>query len=280
MHFFKLHGCGNDYLVIEESECRDRDLSALARAICDRHFGVGSDGIAIVRSEDSSKEYNVRIFNPDGSEAEVSGNGTRCVAGYLYFSNQQHEPILRLRTLSGVKIFRLIEWDNLRYVFETDMGSPHLNPKEIPIKVNSDGPVIGYDLKVGEKTIQITSLSMGNPHCTLFVENLNGIDIEHIGKRIESHPLFPNRTNVEFVQVIDRNNIEARFYERGAGMTLSSGSSSCAAAVASILNGFTDRRVHVHTAAGMLVVEWQEDGSVKLTGPAEVVYEGNWLSKS
>jgi len=279
MKFCKLHGCGNDYLVIEESECRDQDLHALARSICNRHFGAGSDGIAIVKPcPGLPREFKVRIFNPDGSEAEVSGNGTRCVAGYLYYSKQQTDPTLRLHTHSGVKAFRLIENDGLRYIFETDMGAPHLTPSEIPVRIDGNGPVIGYDLKVGEHSVKITSLSMGNPHCTLFVENINAVAVESIGRRIESHPLFPNRTNVEFVHVIDRDNIEARFYERGAGITLSSGSSSCAAAVACILNGFTNRTVQVHTAAGILVIEWQPDGPVILTGPAEVVYEGDWLA--
>jgi diaminopimelate epimerase len=276
MRFTKLHGCGNDYLVIEDSDCQNRDLSELARSICDRHFGAGSDGIAIVKRHDSPSDYGVRIFNPDGSEAEVSGNGTRCVAGYLYYSKQQSEPISRLHTLSGVKIFRLIKNDGLTYVFETDMGAPRLKPSEIPISVDAVDSVIGHSLQVGEKTFQITSLSMGNPHCTVFVEGFDQIDIEATGKTLESHPAFPNRTNVEFVRIIDRSNIEARFYERGAGITLSSGSSSCASVVASILNGFTDRRVHVHTLAGILVVDWQDDGSVLLTGPAEVVYDGNW----
>ena len=277
MHFTKLHGCGNDYLVIEESDCLGRDLSDLASTICDRHFGAGADGIAIVKPvSDSRNDYDVRIFNPDGSEAEVSGNGTRCVAGYLYYSKQQTESILRLHTLSGVKVFRLIESKGLTYVFETNMGPPRLKPADIPIRVEGLDSIIGHSLQAGEQTFKITSLSMGNPHCTTFVQDFDQIDIEATGKMLESHPAFPNRTNVEFVRIIDRSNIEARFYERGAGITLSSGSSSCASVVASILNGFTDRRVHVHTLAGILIVDWQDDGSVLLTGPTEVVYDGNW----
>jgi len=278
MHFTKLHGCGNDYLVIEESDCPGRDLSELARSMCDRHFGAGADGIATVKQADYSQEdYDVRIFNPDGSEAEVSGNGTRCVAGYLYYSKQQTRSPLRLHTLSGVKTFNLIQNEGLKYIFQTDMGAPRLKPAEIPINVSATDSVIDHALIVENKTFQITSLSMGNPHCTIFVQDFDQIDIEATGRKLESHVAFPNRTNVEFVRIIDRSNIEARFYERGAGITLSSGSSSCASVVASILNGFTDRRVHVHTLAGILVVDWQEGGSVLLTGPTEVVYDGSWL---
>ena len=277
MRFSKLHGCGNDYLVIEADDCGERILPDLARTICDRHFGVGADGIAVVQCRDNSpKDYNVRIFNPDGSEAKVSGNGTRCVAGYLYHSKQQKGDLLRLHTLSGIKTFKLIETSPSGFVFETDMGAPHLRPAEIPIKINDKDTIIGHKLKVGDEVFRITSLSMGNPHCTIFLKDFQNFDVERIGKQIESHPLFPNRTNVEFVRVIDQNNIEARFYERGAGITLSSGSSSCAAAVASMLNGFTARRVHVHTAAGILVVEWQTQGDVLLTGPVEFVFEGAW----
>ena len=279
MRFCKLHGCGNDYIVIESRECRGHDLAELARALCDRHFGAGADGVALVGAMSAMPgDFSARIFNPDGSEAEVSGNGTRCAAAYLYHSGGHSATTLRLHTLSGVKVFRLIERDSLRFTFETDMGAPRLHPREIPIDLpGAFESIIKYPLPVAGGAVDITALSMGNPHCTVFVPDWQQVDVAGLGRQLESHAAFPRRTNVEFVRVIDRGNIEARFYERGVGPTLSSGSSSCAATVAAVLNNFTSRRVQVHTAAGKLAVEWQTGGSVLLTGPAEVVYEADWL---
>jgi diaminopimelate epimerase len=281
--FTKFHGYGNDYIVFEADQLAEvGDLGDFARRICNRHYGAGADGIAITqRSEADSSDFQVRIFNPDGSEAGMSGNGTRCAASYLFYHRRWSNDLLRLQTRNGIKRYHLLERDGTdSFLFRSELGQPRFDNASIPM--NTDEPldrVIDYPLEVGSETLRVTALQMGNPNCCIFVDDFDSIDWRRLGPLIEHHPRFPERTNVIFVRVRDRENIEERLWERGVGETESSGTCSCAAVVASVINGLTDRRVNVHAPGGVLPIEWQEDGEVVLTGRSEVIYSGEWLRK-
>jgi len=282
MEFTKLQGMGNDFLVTLIDDLPEAiGGGELARQICDRHFGAGADGLVVgERCPDANADFRSRIFNADGGEAEVSGNGTRCLAAYLYHSGLWARPEIRIETAAGVKNGRLVSNVGLHYEFEFNMGKPIMASREIP--VNIDPPVdrvVDYGLKAANKNYEVTCVSLGNPHCSVFLENVSDDDLAEIGTLIECHGLFPRRTNVEFVQVISANEIAVRFWERGVGRTNSSGTGSCAAAVASALLGLTGRAVTVRTAGGDLAVRWSGDDMVYLTGAAEVVYEGRWLQR-
>lgn len=280
-HFTKFHGYGNDYIVFEADQLADvDDLGDFARRICDRHYGAGADGIAIAKlSAEDTSDFQVRIFNPDGSEAGMSGNGTRCAASYLFFHQLWSNDLLRLQTRNGIKRYHLLERSGVgTFLFRSELGQPRFDDASIPML--TDGPldrIIDFPLTVGIETLGVTVLQMGNPNCVIFVDDLNAIDWRRLGPLIENHPRFPERTNVIFVRVCDRENIEERLWERGVGETESSGTCSCAAVVASVINGFTDRRVNVHAPGGVLPIEWRDDGEVVLTGRAEVIYSGEWL---
>ena len=279
--FTKFHGFGNDYLVFEAEQLTHvGELGKFARRICDRHYGAGGDGIAIVRrAEDQHADFYVRIFNPDGSEAGMSGNGTRCAAAYLHYHGLWTDEHLRLQTRNGVKRYHLLEHTpEGSFLFRSELGQPRLDSASIPML--TDAPldqVINYPLSVNGETIHVTALQMGNPNCCIFVEDFDAIDWRRLGPLIENHPQFPERTNVIFIRVRDRANIEERIWERGVGETESSGTCSCAAMVASVINGKTGRKVDVHAPGGLIPIEWREDGEVVLTGRAEVVYSGEWL---
>jgi diaminopimelate epimerase len=278
--FTKVQGLGNDFLVIPvEDVTALRSARELARHMCERNYGAGADGIVFVtRARHADADFASRIFNADGSEAGISGNGTRCVAAYLYHSGQWAEPEVRIATAAGVKPGRLVSREGSRFEFEFDMGEPRFSSEDIPMAIEPRvGRVVGYPLKLGGDTFQVTCLSMGNPQCVIFVTDFGGVSLGEMGPLIEDHPLFPDRTNVEFARVISRDEIEILIWERGAGHTLSSGPGSCASAVAAALNGLTGRGVSVRTEGGTLRVDWREDNTVALTGPAEVVYEALWL---
>ena len=283
MRFIKLHGYGNDYLVFRADDLGAAgDLSEFARRVCERHFGAGADGIAVVeRAAGGGADFGVRIFNPDGSEAAMSGIGTRCAAAALVHDGVWAETELRLSTRAGVKVYRLLGADAARrsYRFAAEIGRPRFASEAVPFE--TDEPlerVVRHPLEVAPgETVEITALEMCNPNCCLFVEDFAGIDWRRLGRLIESHPRFPSRTNVEFVRVAAPDRVEVRIWERGVGETLSSGTGSSAAAVASHLNGLTARAVTVETPGGRLAVEWREDDEVVLTGEAEVVYRGEWL---
>ncbi len=281
--FTKFHGYGNDYIVFEADQLSGvGDLGDFARRICTRHYGAGADGIAIAKaSGKETSDFQVRIFNPDGSEAGMSGNGTRCAASYLFYHQLWSKDLLRLETRNGIKRYHLLECEGERsFLFRSELGQPRLDSASIPMIANEPlDRVIDYPLEVGHETLRVTALEMGNPNCCIFVDDFNSIDWRRLGPLIEHHPRFPERTNVIFVRVRDRGNIEERLWERGVGETESSGTCSCAAVVASIINGLTDRRVNVHSPGGVLPIEWREDGEVVLTGRAEVIYSGEWLRK-
>jgi diaminopimelate epimerase len=287
--FTKFHGFGNDYIVIESSHLADAGISpdefgGFAKRICNRHYGAGGDGIALVApSEVAGADYHVRIFNPDSSEASLSGNGTRCAAAYLYYKNIWAAPELRLSTRAGIKLYTLREQAAQgRYIFDSELGQPKLDSASIPMLTTEPLPrVMDYPLVVGGDSYPVTAVQIGNPVCCIFVDDFNALDWRDLGKTIETHPSFPDRTNVVFVRVIDRQTIELRIWERGVGETEASGSCSCAAAVAAMIKGETDRLVEVVTPGGRAKVYWrgEEDaGEVVITGSAEVIYDGDWLA--
>jgi len=280
IRFTKLQGLGNDFLItIVEDVSRLQSARELARQMCERNFGAGADGLIFVtRARHEDADFASRLFNADGSEAEISGNGTRCVAAYLYYAGMWKQAEVRIATAAGVKLGRLVASEGLRYEFEFDMGEPRFSSIDVPMDLDPPlARVARYPLHLGGDMIEVTCLSMGNPQCVIFVTDLGAVNLTEIGPLIEDHPIFPNRTNVEFAQVLSRDEIEILIWERGVGRTLSSGTGSCASAVAASLNGLTDRSVRVRTPGGSLRVDWRADNSVALTGPAEVIYEGRWL---
>jgi diaminopimelate epimerase len=283
MKFVKFHGYGNDYIVCEAGELAGLgDVPEFVRRACDRHYGVGGDGIATLEpsADDSAADFVLRIFNPDGSEAAMSGNGSRSAASFLYFQGLWRQEELRLSTKAGVKLYRLLEQDGRgRYRFAAEIGRPALDSASIPMQTGeAREQVVNFalELETGE-VVRLTALQMCNPNACVFVDDFERADWRRVGRAIESHTQFPQRTNVEFIRVRDRGTIEVRVYERGVGPTLSSGTGACASAVAACLNGLTDRRVRVEMEGGCLEVEWRDDGEVLLTGEAEVIYRGEWL---
>ena len=288
--FTKFHGFGNDYIVIRSADLASAGvsetsaLSSFAQRICNRHYGAGADGIAVVSpSEVDGADSHVRIFNPDGSEASLSGNGTRCAAAYLYYKNLWTARQLRLSTRAGLKLYTLLDQPAAgRFVFDSELGQPKFDSKSIPM--TTDEPldkVIDYRLDVNGESFAVTALQMGNPNCCLFVDDFSALDWRSLGKSIETHERFPDRTNVVFVRVVDRRTIELRIWERGVGETEASGTCSCAAAVASMIKDETDRAVDVIMPGGRAKICWLGDGDggeVVITGSAEVIYEGDWLA--
>jgi len=283
MRFTKFQGFGNDYIVFEADQLRAvSDLGDFARRICNRHYGAGSDGIAVVeRLAAEAADFQVGIFNPDGSEAGMSGNGTRCAASYLFFHGLWSNDLVRLQTRNGVKRYTLLERSNPgSFLFRSELGEPRLDSASVPMTLSEPlERVIDYPLVVDNETLKVTALQMGNPNCCVFVDDFDAIDWRRLGPLIENHRQFPERTNVIFIRVRDRGNIEERIWERGVGETESSGTCSCAAVVASVINGKTDRIVDVHAPGGLIPIEWRDDDEVVLTGTAAVVYSGEWLMR-
>ncbi|MBK7601135.1 MAG: diaminopimelate epimerase [Acidobacteria bacterium] len=283
MKFHKFQALGNDFLIMRESELRSLtdDFEAFSRRICDRHFGAGADGVELLldRTGVDGADFEVRLFNSDGGETPISGNGTRCVAAYLYLVEGWDQPRVSIATGAGIKSLRPVERLQDGFLFETDMGVPKLKSAEIPVLLESPSDkVVRQKLVVDGRTFEFTSVSMGNPHCSIFVDDFDDIDWRELGAKIEMHQSFPDRTNVEFIRVVNRDRIEVRFWERGCGETLSSGTGSCAAAIASMLNGLIENMVTVVTVAGELHIQWLDNGKVLQTGEARAVFKGRWLS--
>jgi diaminopimelate epimerase len=282
LSFIKFHGFGNDYIVIEARELPQQDKPGdFARRICDRHFGAGADGIAVVSpAQNDEADFNVRIFNPDGSEASLSGNGTRCAAASLYYRDLWTSPTLRLSTKSGVKRYTLLEHtEPRRYVFASELGQPKFDSASIPML--TEGPreaVVDYEVDVEGERVKVTALQMGNPNCCIFVSDFESLDWRRLGKILENHKQFPDRTNVVFVRVDDKQTISLRIWERGVGETMASGTCSCAAAVATMVKGLVNRSVNVLMPGGTAQITWRGDGEVVITGAAEVIYGGEWLA--
>jgi len=272
--FVKTQALGNDFILVEQTPNISSDYSDLAKRICHRYFGVGADGLILWIP--SGDVFKLRIINRDGSEAECSGNGLRCVATYLIESGPWPKDEIRLETVSGLYTLR-----RTGSQYQADMGLPHLAPAEIPFRPPSPmDKVVNVPLMVDGGRINITACSTGNPHCSVFVDELSDSYVEKFGPMLEMHPAFPNRTNVEFIHVLNDKEIEVAFWERGVGVSYASGTGSCGATVASILNGKTGRRVTVHAKAGKLQVEWPENGRLKLTSTACIVAEGNFFESN
>ena len=282
MLFHKFQALGNDFLIVRESELRQHtnDYESFSRQICDRHFGAGADGVELLFDQpaNTDADFAVRLFNADGGETPISGNGTRCVGAYLYLIEGWQKPEVRIATGAGVKTLKPVERRDNGLVFETQMGTPRFHSQEIPVILPQPlDRVVRQPLDVGGQQIEFTATSMGNPHCSIFVDNFDSIDWRKLGAAIETHAAFPDRTNVEFIRVLNRDQIEVRFWERGCGETLASGTGSCGAALAAMLNELIERKVTVITEAGELIVEWRKDGTVIQTGEARAVYRGEWF---
>lgn len=280
--FTKFHGLGNDYLVIEADQLTGiDDLGEFARRICNRHYGAGGDGIAIIsKSQSADADFNCRIFNPDGSEAGLSGNGTRCAVAYLYDAGHWSGDELRLSTRTGLKRYFPRGKDGPgKFIFESELGQPKFDSPSIPMSISPPlDQVIRYILPVDGEPVPVTAMQMGNPNCCIFVDDFGTTDWRRIGKTIENHPQFPDRTNVVFIRVPQRDRIELRIWERGVGETTASGTCSCAGAVAAMINEKADRDVKVIMEGGEVRIHWRPDGEVVITGTAELVYSGEWLA--
>ena len=276
MKFTKMHGIGNDFVVVNAlTEAPEETLLAdISRRVNDRKFGIGGDGLILVLPSKVA-DYRMRMFNPDGSEAEMCGNGIRCFAKYVFERRMIPEAQVKVETLAGIKTLRLLTRSGMVESVRVDMGTPRLLRAEIPMRGEDNGKVIGEALKAEGKRFEITAVSMGNPHVVIYEDNLDNFPLARYGPAIENHKSFPQRTNVHFVQVCNTSEIIVKTWERGAGETLACGTGACACVVASVLNNKTTRNVLVHLPGGDLRVEWTGDNRVLMTGPAEEVFEGD-----
>ncbi len=279
MRFAKAEALGNDFVIVDAGQLAGKDVSRIARQVCRRSLDLGADGLILFRETEVSGQprFSMQVFNADGSEAEISGNGLRCLAALLIRQGQATGGTLVIQTGAGAKRLRLTDSKPPGYCFNLLMGEPILDPAAIDFRPDPPGAsLVRYPLMVEDRIHRVTVTSMGNPHCSLLVADLEKTDWEGLGRLIEVQPCFPRRTNVEFVQILDRCNLAVRFWERGTGKTLASGTGGCAAVVAACLNGVSDRDVQVHTPGGILQVHWQEDNQLSLTGPARIVCQGQY----
>lgn len=276
MQFFKVHGLGNDFILVDllQQEWPDgeRGLSDAARRLCHRQFGIGADGLVLIRPSRQA-DVAMQIINADGSEAEMCGNAIRCVAKYLCERGGIQKEEIRVETKAGVMVPRLVLEKGRVEAVRVDMGPPRLERRDIPM-IGTPGRVVNEPLVLEGQTFYVTAISMGNPHCVLFVPDVEQVDLAGLGPKLENHPAFPRKTNVEFVQVLNTAEVKMRVWERGAGPTLACGTGACATVVASVLNGYTGRLVKVHLPGGTLFIEWAEDGHLYMTGPAQEVFCG------
>ncbi len=276
MDFVKMHGLGNDFVFIEDKTGQDKDYTALARAMCNRHTGIGADGLIVI-VDSRVADVRMRIINSDGSEAEMCGNGIRCFAKYVYDSGIIEKKQFTVETPAGIMEPEItVGADNKAELITINMGRPSFNRSEIPME-GADGRVLNEDLCVDGENWKITSLLMGVPHTVTYVDDVDTVDIEKIGPLFEKHEAFPKHTNINFAQQMDDRTVKVRTWERGAGATLACGTGSCSVAVASFLNGRTGREVDIQLPLGILHIEYrEEDGNVYMTGPAAVSFTGTW----
>lgn len=275
MKFTKMHGIGNDFVVMNaiEQALDEEQLPRISRQLNDRKFGIGGDGLILVLPSKIT-QFRMRMFNPDGSESEMCGNGIRCFAKYLYDRKMTTDSAFTIETLAGVKpVWLKVNGGKVESV-RVDMGTPLLQRSEIPMRGDGNQPVIGETLRADGRKFEITCVSMGNPHCVIYEEKLETFPVCRYGPQIEHHMAFPKRINVQFVKVCNNSEIVLRTWERGAGETLACGTGACASVVASVLNNRTGKKVLVHLPGGDLLVEWSGDNRVLMTGPAEEVFEG------
>ena len=279
MRFVKVHGLGNDFIVVDGNQLAHKDYSLLAQNLCRRCFSLGADGLIVFRQTDPSAGgfIGMQIFNADGSEAELSGNGLRCLAALLIHRGYNSFGTISVETIAGTKTLTLMGASPPEYRFKLDMGEPILDQTKIDFCSGEDTTsLVGYRLRVDENVYAVTVTSMGNPHCSLFVKEFQEFDWAELGPRFETHPSFPRRTNVEFIRVRGRKNLEVRFWERGVGQTNASGTGACAAVVAAVLNGYVDRDVCVETQGGVLEVSWHKNNRLSMIGPACLICEGEY----
>lgn len=273
MKFTKMQGLGNDYVYVNCFEETIENPSEVARKVSNRNFGVGSDGMIMINPSKVA-DFEMEMYNADGSRGEMCGNGIRCVGKYVYDYGLTDKTTISVETLGGIKYLDLFVEEGKVKQVKVDMGSPELVPAKIPIEAEGD-TVINAPIEVCGTTYRMTGVSMGNPHTVVYIDDVQGLEIEKIGPHFENHERFPKRINTEFARVIDRNTVEMRVWERGSGETLACGTGACAVAVASILNGLTENKVTVKLLGGDLEIEWdRENNTVYMIGPAEVSFEG------
>lgn len=273
MKFTKMQGLGNDYVYVNCFEEKIENPPAVVRYVSDRHFGIGSDGLIMINPSEVA-DFEMEMYNADGSRGEMCGNGIRCVAKYVYDYGLTDKTQISVETLGGIKYLDLTVEDGKVVLVKVDMGKPELKSDLIPI-ISENEKVIDEPIEVDGQVYHMTGVSMGNPHTVIYVDDVKNLDLEKIGPKFENHERFPKRINTEFVHCIDRNTVEMRVWERGSGETLACGTGACAVAVASILNNLTDTRVTVKLLGGDLQIEWdQKKNHVFMTGPAKVVFDG------
>ena len=274
MKFTKMHGLGNDYVYVNCFEEKIDNPPAVARFVSDRHFGIGSDGLIMINPSKTA-DFEMEMYNADGSRGEMCGNGIRCVAKYVYDYGLTDKTQISVETLGGIKYLDLTVEDGKVSLVKVDMGKPELEADLIPI-ISEREQVIDEPIEVDGKEYHMTGVSMGNPHAVIYVDDVKGLDLEKIGPKFENHERFPKRINTEFVHCIDRQTVEMRVWERGSGETLACGTGACAVAVSSILNNLTDTQVTVKLLGGDLQIEWdREKDCVFMTGPAKEVFHGS-----
>ena len=276
MKFTKMQGLGNDYVYVNCLKETIADPPALAKKISDRHFGVGSDGLIMINPSDKA-DFEMEMYNADGSRAEMCGNGIRCVAKYVYDYGLTDKTRILVETLAGIKYLDLTVENGKVSLVRVDMGRPILEPENIPVQAEGSR-VVDEPLTVDGKEYRMTCVSMGNPHAVIFVDqDVRKLPLEQIGPSFENHERFPKRINTEFARVLDRRTVEMRVWERGSGETLACGTGTCATAVACVLNGLTEDEITVHLLGGDLYIKWdREKDTVYMTGPAETVFDGEW----
>ena len=273
MRFTKMQGLGNDYVYVNCLEESVENPASLARMVSDRHFGIGSDGLILIRPSVQA-DFFMEMFNADGTRSAMCGNGIRCVGKYVYDHGLTNKEEITVNTLAGVKRLSLHAVDGSVQSVTVDMGAPVLDPALIPVNVDAS-PVVAEPIEVAGRRFEMTCVSMGNPHAVVFVKDTAGFPVEEVGRPFEFHPAFPERVNAEFVQVLGRDEVNMRVWERGTGETLACGTGACATAVACALNGLTDDEVTVHLLGGDLRIRWdRERDRVFMTGPAATVFEG------
>ncbi|MCX7760677.1 MAG: diaminopimelate epimerase [Hydrogenothermaceae bacterium] len=271
--FVKSHGLGNDYIVMDSEYITFEITPEFIQKICDVHYGIGSDGL-LVKYPSEKADFKLRIFNPDGSEAEKSGNGLRIFCKFLYDYGYTSSKEFTVETKGGIVRAKIEKEENSKArVITVDMGKATFKSSEIPVNIEAE-ECLDIDLKVDDKTFKVNCVSVGNPHCVVIVDELNEEEIKKYGKVIENHPIFPNRTNVQFAKPISKDEVQILIWERGAGYTLASGSSSCAVASVMVKKGFTDRKVKVRMPGGELLIEVDEDFNIKMTGEVQEICKG------
>ena len=273
MKFAKMQGCGNDYVYVNCFEEEVSDRPELSRVVSNRNFGIGSDGLICICPSDTA-DFKMDMYNADGSSAQMCGNGIRCIGKYVFEKGMTDKKTITVETLAGIKTLELNVEDGVVKTVRVDMGSPELRPQFIPIAEHGKD-FIDRSVIVGSEEYFVTALSVGNPHAVVFVKDVDALDLKTLGPKFENHPLFPERVNTEFVQVIDRNTLKMRVWERGSGETLACGTGSTATLVASALNGHTGNSATIRLLGGELFVEWdREKNKLYMTGPAVLVFDG------